>query len=64
MSMGYTLWKMWTLGFARATRSLIVPVAAAGRPKLDAVFAEMDRLSRGNRLDGLSLRELIEEARR
>lgn len=42
----------------------LVPVTAAGRSDLDAVFEEMDRLRRGNRLDGLSLRELIEEGRR
>ncbi|EAR23453.1 hypothetical protein NB231_16573 [Nitrococcus mobilis Nb-231] len=36
----------------------------AGRPDLDAVFEEIDRLRSGNRLDGLSLRELIEEGRR
>lgn len=42
----------------------LVPVAPPSRSDLDAVFDEMDRLRSGNRLDGLRLRELIEEGRR
>lgn len=42
----------------------LAPISAASEANLGAVFEEMDRLRVGNRLNDLSIRDLIEEGRR
>ena len=42
----------------------LVPMNEANRPSISDVIAEMREIRKGNTLDGISIRELIEEGRR
>ena len=48
-------------GVAVAT---LAPATAANQQQVSEIIDEMKRFRRGHRLDGLTLRELIEEGRR
>jgi hypothetical protein len=42
----------------------LVPVEGAQRRSVKEIIAELREFRRGNRLDGITIRELIEEGRR
>jgi prevent-host-death family protein len=44
--------------------AVLVPPEAAGARDIEAVLARFREFRRGNRLDGLSIRDLIDEGRR
>jgi prevent-host-death family protein len=44
--------------------AVLVPPGSAGTSDADAIMARILELRRGNRLNGLSIRELIDEGRR
>lgn len=44
--------------------AILVPPDAAGARDVDAVMARFREFRRGNRLDGLSIKDLINEGRR
>ena len=44
--------------------AVLVPPGSAGSTDVEAMMRRFRKLRRGNRLDGLSIRELIDEGRR